>query len=307
METLLRSQFVFDRVEKTPKPEERKDLTSFAHGAPAELVDCPDCHILVRHERETEPIGAYAADDYDPDVMNRLLPRYVEAFRAREQPYRTLLEAGARVLEIGPHLGAFLQVAREWDWKPEGVDIGKDTTRFIRSQGFTIHNQVLEKCQFPRDAFDAVFIWNCFEQLPDAHATLAEAHRVLKPDGVLVLRTPNALFYRVCQQRLKESPGGDLALWIVRALGYNNLLAFPYLYGYDSDALVGMARGHRFRCEAALNSELITLPFPHLENWVIEENRAAFALVRGWSELERMEEKGKLSGPWIEMIFRANS
>lgn len=305
METLLRAQFVFDRVEKTPRPEERKDLTSFAHGSTAAILDCERCGILVRHEHESEPADTYADDEYDREVMDRLLPRYVEAFRAKEDPYGALLGTGARVVEIGPHFGAFLQVAAEWGWAAEGVDIGKDTARFIASRGFTVHNRTLEECRFDSGAFDGVFVWNCFEQLPDPHTTLAEARRVLRPGGVLVLRTPNALFYRVCESRIKQTPDSDLSLWIIRALGYNNLLAFPYLYGYGSDSLAAMARAHGFRCESALNSELITLPFPELADWIVEENRAAYALTRQWSELGEQERTGRLTGPWMELICRA--
>lgn len=305
LETLMRAQFVFDRVEKAPGPEERKDLTSFAHGAIAELAECPRCEILVRRERETEPVSTYVEDEYDDRVMSRLLPRYIEAFRAKERPYRSLLSNGANILEVGPHLGAFLEVAREWGWEATGVDVGKDTTRFVKSRGFTVHNCTLEDCALPDHSQDGVFVWNCFEQIPDAHSTLAEAHRILKPGGVLVLRMPNALFYRVCQQRLKASPAGDLSLWIIRALGYNNLLAFPYLYGYDSESLNGLAAGHGFRCEVALNSELITLPFPQLQEWVVEENRAALALTHAWSELETLEAAGRITGPWMEVIYRA--
>jgi SAM-dependent methyltransferase len=184
------------------------------------------------------------------------------------------------------------------------VDIGKDTTRFIKSRGFEIHQCSLEECGFREAEYDGIFVWNCFEQIPDPHTLLDEARRVLKPGGALVLRMPNALFYRVCQQRLKTAPDSELALWIVRALGYNNLLAFPYLYGYDSRSLTEVAEGHGFRTEALLNSELITLPFPELEPWIVEENRAAYALIRTWSELEEQEREGRATAPWMEGIFR---
>lgn len=304
METLMRSQFVFDRVERTPRAEERKDLTSFAHGALAAILECPRCCVLVRREQQADPTGAYEDDEYDAEVMTALLPRYVEAFQAKEEPYRSLLHEGARVLEVGPHFGAFLDVAKEWGWSAVGVDIGKDTSRFIRSRGYEIHQCALEECGFGDREFDGVFIWNCFEQVPDPHSLLREARRLLEPGGVLVLRMPNALFYRVCQGRLKTAPDGDLSLWIVRALGYNNLLAFPYLYGYDGESLKGIAGEHGFRAEAILNAELITLPFPRLEPWIVEENRAAYALIRTWSELEELEREGRAAGPWMEGIFR---
>lgn len=306
MESLLRAQFVFDRLDNVPRAGERKDLTSFAHGAAARILECPRCSILMRRERETEPVRAYVEDEYDPEVMKAHLPAYSDAFRAREEPYRSLLAPGAQVLEVGPHFGAFMIVAREWGWNPVGVDVGRDTAQFVSSQGFEVRNNTLEGCRFPEHSFDGIFVWNCFEQIPDPRSFLAEARRVVKSGGPIVLRTPNALVYRVCQRKLRESPESELSLWIVRLLGYNNLLAFPYLYGYESESQIALAAEYGLSKQAGLNSELIALPFPQVQDWVIEENRAALALARAWSELEAHEREGRLTGPWIEITYRAS-
>jgi SAM-dependent methyltransferase len=305
IEGVIRAQFVLDRTEKTPGRAERKDLTDFAHGASARLLECPGCSILVRDEAKAGAVETYVEDAYDPTAMERLLPRYVEAFRDREQPYRALLNPGAEVLEIGPHLGAFLQVATEWGWKPVGVDVGKDTARFVNEHGCVTYNRAVEECRFPDTYFDGAFVWNCFEQIPDPGRTLAEIHRIVKPGGPLVLRTPNALFYSVCERFLRSRDPGEVSNWVMRALGYNNLLAFPYLYGYRSQILNEMAMRRGFSCESAINSELITLPFPELQEWVVEENRATTAVLREWSELQPYESKGELIGPWMEIVYRS--
>jgi SAM-dependent methyltransferase len=304
LETLMRAQFVLDRTEKTPPREQRKDLTDFAHGSSARILECRRCAVLVRDERDIQPTGVYAEDEYDPSVMERLLPRYVAAYRERETPYRALLEPGARVLEIGPHFGAFLQVATEWGWKPAGVDIGKDTAQFVQDHGYTTYNGAIEACSFPDASFEAVFIWNCFEQIPEPGRTLAEAKRVLKRGGVLVIRTPNAQFYRACELFMRKSDPGEMSNWVIRALGYNNLLAFPYLYGYGSSPVNTLAEQHGFSCESALDSELITLPFPELQDWIVEEARATRAALLDWGELRPYAARSELTGPWMEIIYR---
>ncbi len=304
METLLRSQFVFDRIKNVPADEQLKDLTSFAHSASAELRECPRCRVLVRHETDTGADADYVDDQYDPAVMRRLLPRYLDAFRAKERPYRSLLPERAATVEVGPHFGAFLQVAEEWGWRAVGVDIGKDTTRFIRSRGFEICNHPLDKCDLPTGEFDGVFIWNCFEQIPDPHGALEESRRILRSGGVLVLRVPNALYYRVCERALESNPHGEAAVWISRALGYSNLLAFPYLHGYEGDSLRALAAQYHLRHESSLNSELIVIPFPNLGDTILEEQRTALAFTDTWSELQQHDKEGRLTGPWIELIFR---
>jgi SAM-dependent methyltransferase len=304
LEALMRSQFVLDRTERTPPPAERKDLTEFAHGASARILICNRCSTLLRDERGAAPDAVYVNDPYDPAVIERLLPRYLAAYRSRETPYRALLPSAASVLEIGPHFGAFLQAAAEWGWEAVGIDIGKDTSRFLAERGYVIYNRAVEECAFPDGRFDGVFIWNCFEQIPDPGRTLAEAHRLLKRRGIVVIRTPNALFYRVAEQFLRRRDPAELSNWVLRALGYNNLLAFPYLYGYGSAQLNALAQRHGFQCESALDSELITLPFPELHDWIVEENRATTAALLDWSELACYSARSELTGPWMEIIYR---
>ena len=304
-ETFLRARFVAERVEKMPPREERKDLTDFAHGQPASILQCTPCTLLVRAEEQNGATERYANDPYDAGVMEQLFPRYVEAFRRKEAPYRSLLREGAEVLEIGSHFGAFLKVAAEWGWKPVGIDVGRDTASFARSKGLLTYRGSLQDFGFPGAHFDAVFVWNCFEQIEEPHLILTEIRRVLKPGGLLLLRTPNALFYRIAKRFLAASPAGDVATWVVRALGYNNLLAFPYLYGYQSQTLTGLAEMHGFRCAGKLNAEVITLTFPVLSDWVLEEVQATRAALLEWSALDFSKTSGQLTGPWIEVFYRA--
>lgn len=281
------------------------DSIDFAHGSPASILECNNCTLLVRAEKQDTGIRRYAEDEYDRGVMERLFPRYVDAFRQKETPYRALLKDGADVLEVGSHLGAFLQVASEWGWRAQGLDVGRDTVDFAASHGFRIHRGTVQDAHFPAAGFDAVFVWNCFEQIEEPHSILNEIKRVLKPGGLLLLRTPNALFYRVCEEFLAKSPDSDQSTWVRRALGYNNLLAFPYLLGYNGRTLIGIAEAHGFRCEGKLKTELITLTYPVLFDWVLQEVQATRAALLEWSELASFEKSGELTGPWIEVFYRA--
>src|SRR5262249_22810727 len=147
-------------------------------------------------------------------------PRYREAFERKRQIYRPLLPPAAEVLEIGSHLGAFLEVAENWGWKPIGLDIGAETGAFAKRQGATIKRAELAEFSPRLRRLDAVFIWNCFEQLEDPQRILAESRQRVAEHGLIVLRVPNGDFYRRSAPRQ----------W--RSLTYNNLLGFPYLNGY---------------------------------------------------------------------------
>lgn len=305
-ECRLRDRFIEERLSRPASKPELKDLTDFFHQAKAEILECAACTLLYRQELEPPPAETYSEDDYDASVMEHVYPSYLDAFRAKETPYRALLPPGARVLEIGSHYGAFLQTAHEWGWRAEGVDVGKDTTRFARAKGFTVHQGDATQCHLPDESFDAVFIWNCFEQIQDPKPLVAECRRILKPDGVLTVRTPNGLFYSMCKALLRRTdlqPGAPD--FLIEAMGYNNLLGFPYLYGHSRATLERLIEPFGFRCDGVLNSELLTLPLPENPAWVDREEQIIDNEIRMLARSVLTNAKGVLAGPWIEIWFRS--
>ncbi|MGI8958376.1 MAG: methyltransferase domain-containing protein [Bryobacteraceae bacterium] len=305
-ECRVRERFVKERLARPATGDELKDLTDFFHQQAADILACEGCKLLHRDEHEPPPAETYSEDEYDPSVMEHLYPRYLEAFRRKEKPYCALLPRGAEILEIGSHYGAFLQTAQEWGWRAEGLDIGRDTSRFARSKGFTVHSKEIGECGFGKHSVDAVFIWNCFEQIANPKPTLAECRRILKPDGLLTVRTPNGLFYALCETLLAgQNLRSGAAEFLAEAMGYNNLLGFPYLYGYSAVTLDRLVKQFDFRCEGMLNSELLTLPLPENPDWVEKEEHAISHEVRMLASSVLANREGTLAGPWIEVWFRS--
>jgi predicted SAM-dependent methyltransferase len=74
----------------------------------------------------------------------------------------------------------------------QGVELNGDVARFASEKyGLDIAIGTLEEARLPDNAFDAVTMWDVLEHVYDPATTLAEIHRILKPDGVLVIRVPN--------------------------------------------------------------------------------------------------------------------
>jgi SAM-dependent methyltransferase len=289
-ETEARSRFIFSRLRRKASPEELKDLTDFMHDGPAALMSCAGCGLLMRDAVEVRSTASYEEDPNDTDLMTQVYPRYVGAFRNKADVLRDRLQPRASVVEVGSHLGAFLQVAEEWNWRPAGLDVGWDTSQFAKRQGLTVRRETLEDTKLRSGSSDAVFIWNCFEQLGDPASALRAAWRLLRPAGLLILRVPSAAFYL---QHRERQPA-----W----LAWNNLLGFPYLHGYDARTLNRIAVRNGFEPVRGFNSELITLPFADPSAAVTEEQKSNSDAVAAWS-LERAK-AGLLAGPWIEVIYR---
>ena len=299
-EIRVRNDFVASRLARDASRAELKDLTDFMHGFAAPLVSCAECGTLLREEHNMREAHDYEEDPNDVDLMRQLLPRYASAFRNKRIAYEPLLRPHADVLELGSHLGAFLQVAEEWSWHPIALDVGRDTVDFARSNGFQVRQELIEDSLLSDRTFDAVFIWNCFDQIPKPEATLAGVYRVLKPGGLVVIRVPNALFYRAVRERLRSSTFDAPGL---RALAYNNLLGFPYLFGYTAESLTRLLLRCGFQEVNAFNSELVTMPFADPTTKVTSEQEKVSDTVARWSTRSTAA-SGHLTGPWIELIYR---
>jgi 2-polyprenyl-3-methyl-5-hydroxy-6-metoxy-1,4-benzoquinol methylase len=300
----MRERFVGGRLTRPAAPGELKDLTDFFHTETADLVACDGCGLLLRNEHERPPAEDYSEEEYDPDVLERQYPEFVNAFRNKEVPFRSMLPVGACVLEIGSQIGAFLQVAAEWGWSAEAVDPGKDTSRFAQSKGFVVHTGTVQECRFGTEEFDGIFIWNCFDQIEQPAPALACCQRILRRGGLLTVRTPDGQFYAICQRVLRNPDVRDEAKeFILRAMGYNNLLGFPYFYGYSRATLQRMIESHGFQFGGALPSELLSFPLPENPDWVEQEQGEISSELQLLQRSVLRDTSGNSFGPWIEAWF----
>lgn len=285
----LRSRFVRQRVDHRPAPGELMDLTRFMHGGAGRLTFCRCCGLMIRKDsREAD----YSRDSYDRDLVEHLYPRYLHAFREKERSYRNLLPPNSQVAELGSHLGAFLETAENWNWRPTGLDIGRDTSAFAAARGLRVQRTSISETRLPRHSQDGLFIWNCFEQIDAPSMTLLAARDLLKPFGLLIVRAPNFDFYR------RLAPAWRAEGRAIRRLAYNNLLGFPYLVGYTPFRLTSLLKAHGFEPIAGIDSNLIVTPYPDLTPQVKRESEQVFAQ---HSEPEPRHPYA-LSGPWMEII-----
>ena len=206
-----------------------------AHAA--DVFRCADCGSLFRAPAHlTEVVDRYRDDTYGSAELARLHGvETASCLRERDWLAAHGLRRGAHILEVGSYVGGLLAVADRAGCAATGIDVGRETSQFARSLGFDVLTGPLEAHHFPDAGFDAVFVLNCFEQLPDPAATLAEVRRVLRDDGSLVIRTPDADFVRAA-----HAPA-------VRGIaGRTGVLGVPFVRCLSSRALDAMLRAGHF-------------------------------------------------------------
>jgi SAM-dependent methyltransferase len=126
-------------------------------------------------------------DETEPGIVALHLKRYEFA-----RPYCV----GKRVLDAGCGVGYGSAFLGEGARSVVGVDVSDEAIDYARARygGRNVEFTVGDLQQLGQDdaEFDAVVAFEVIEHLPHPERFVAEARRVLKPDGVLVVSTPRA-------------------------------------------------------------------------------------------------------------------
>lgn len=160
------------------------------------VVRCASCSLSYLNPRPNgEEIGKYYPLEYQsglrdyPQSRRPMIKVGLSLWRKRRTP---TLVAGGRLLDIGCSGGGYMLEMRELGWDVHGVEMDPDRAR-LEKLGLDVRAGAAEvaMAEFPDDYFDVVTCWHVLEHVFDPSRVMAEAYRVLKPGGRLMLEVPN--------------------------------------------------------------------------------------------------------------------
>ena len=95
-------------------------------------------------------------------------------------------------LDIGCATGMLLEYMKGKGWIVQGVDICRESAEFgMKERNIDISIGILEEANFPDSFFSVIHFSHVIEHVPDPRSFLLEVYRILSPDGMAVITTPN--------------------------------------------------------------------------------------------------------------------
>ncbi len=116
----------------------------------------------------------------------------------------TSLKSGS-LLEIGSSTGEFLMVANS-SFQTSGIEADFNSCAVAKSRHLDCFNGSLFEANLPAEKFDCLALYHVIEHVPSPTKLLAEIHRILKPEGWLIIETPNIanVWYKILGRRWRQ-------------------------------------------------------------------------------------------------------
>lgn len=109
---------------------------------------------------------------------------------------------GRDVLELGCGTGLILERVAPMARTAKGIDLSEGMIAKARERGLDVQVGSVTQLPYPDASFDCVYSFKVLAHVPDLGKAIAEAKRVTRPGGVMVLELYNPMSLRYVAKRL---------------------------------------------------------------------------------------------------------
>ncbi len=192
----------------------------FNHFERFDYNQCINCELIFQYPLPSEDkIGSFYPDEYDVyEEQSRLkkisslraanlkrkfgyshlktnpllyfIAWFTNLFNTRlfEIPY---IKNG-KLLDIGCGNGRFLHGMNQLGWITKGVEFNASAVSVCKKSKLDVHHGDLFSANFDKDTFDVINLSHVIEHVPDPKALFIEVSRILRPEGLFIVKTPNS-------------------------------------------------------------------------------------------------------------------
>lgn len=145
--------------------------------------------------------GYWKKEDPDGKMRNREEEKELAIDDLKDEiSYINNLQAG-KILDVGCGFG-FLLSAIYGNWEKHGVDLSEYALEHARKYAHVQRADICDDMKIVRGFFDVITATHVFEHLENPEMALGIIKMILRPQGKLIIVTPN--FDSACARRFKE-------------------------------------------------------------------------------------------------------
>jgi len=180
---LLRQNKMPKAAQHLPNSDEIKN----ERGVNLEIQQCSRCALV---QLSNEPVPYFREV-----IRSSAFSKEMKTFR--EHQFKLFVEnfslANKKVIEIGCGKGEYLSLMKEFKIKAYGLEFAEDSVNACIKSGLNVFKLYLEDeaVVINESPFDAFFILNFFEHVPDPNTMLSGIYNNLSDDGIGLVEVPN--------------------------------------------------------------------------------------------------------------------
>jgi len=154
---------------------------------------CTSCGLVLLHPVPSDSVlEEYYNNSYEVDFDS-----YFKGVKSRsavtlDELARHFPKQG-RLLEVGCSYGGFLDAARGKGWDVTGIELSRSAANYARERlGLRVFSATLQdQIKQLEEPYDVLVMFHVIEHVADPLTLLESCRKLVKPGGLLVLKTPN--------------------------------------------------------------------------------------------------------------------
>ena len=179
-------------------------------GVDLEVCQCVCCGLVqlsnepVSYHKEV--IRASAFSDEMREFRIKQFEEFIEKYSLQHK----------KIIEIGTGKGEYLSLMGQFNVKTYGIEYSKESVKHCQKNNLEVYEMYIETAEdeIENSPFDAFFILNFFEHLPDPNSTLQSLYHNLSDDGIGLIEVPN--FDMILRNNLFSEFIGDHLFYFTR-------------------------------------------------------------------------------------------